>query len=115
MPAIAIPKGILLVVKPFIVSAIAKIVAQRVVCDQVESNITGQYLPMLDTWQGEAADAFRAEVQSRLLPEINMVKEALGSMRTKCEIGQSTIESTDRKCVSYSDHLQGIYANVIKW
>lgn len=115
MPTISIAKNVLRLVLPELVAAIAKIAAQRVACENIENSIRNQYLPMLETWKGDAGDAYRAEVQNRLLVEINAIKEALGGIRTNCETGQATIENTDKKCVSYSDQLKSTYASIIKW
>lgn len=115
MPTISIAKNLLCLINAEINAAIAKIAAQRAACENIENSIRNQYLPMLETWTGEAGDAYRAEVQSRLLVEINDIKEALGGIRTRCENGQTTIEDTDKKCMAHSEQLKSTYAGIIKW
>lgn len=110
-----IARAILKLVVEKLLSAVAEIVAQKRIVEGIINALRGDYLPKLESWQGEAADAFRAEVDNRVMQEINTLLAALGGMQVSVEKGCNCIQDMDKKCVSHGDNLADTYRNIVKW
>lgn len=93
---------------------ISEIVKQTKIVESVGDAIK-TYIPMTSSWQGEAADAFRQEVQTRVLPEIASIIGAMMGISAGIERAATTIQDADTKAVARVEDLASKFRNIYRY
>jgi len=100
----------------FVRAAVSQVM--RTIIDQVNfteeilSEIRG-YIPGLESaWQGDDADAFVQEINSRLVPQITAAIASVGGMHVGIARAVEVILAADRKARSYVADLENVFDNI---
>lgn len=115
MARIDVPTALLRLAVSALQNALSEIMAQKKIVEGIIDAIRGDYIPKLETWQGEAADAFRAEVNNRVVPEIQELIAALLGIHSGIERGCTCVQDADKKCVTQVNNLGDTYRSIVKW
>ena len=83
-------------------------VAAQAIIDEVVSDI----IPSLEQWEGDDADAFRTEVNDRLLPQIMALVSTINTMSSRITQAEEIITSTDNQLVSRVDELSDTFRSI---
>lgn len=77
--------------------------------EDVDSSVRGNYVPLVSSWIGEDADAFRDEVNARLLPAIAQLINAILGMSNGIVQARDTVEEADNRCVGQAEDLANVF------
>ncbi|MCB9453080.1 MAG: hypothetical protein H6672_16715 [Anaerolineaceae bacterium] len=110
---ISVMKDLLRIARAMLQVALDDVTEQMNAVHEMSENITGRYIPLLESWQGADADAFRSEILREVVPLIVSLGGAILGIRTGVENAASRIEEADRRCVSHVDDLSGQFRSII--
>lgn len=94
---------------------ISEITSQMKIVEGISNSIKGSYLPLLSSWQGDSADAFRQEIQSKILPQVVSLGTSILGMNTGIEKAVTTIQETDNKTVAQVEDLASKFRAIYKY
>jgi hypothetical protein len=100
----------------FVRAAVSQVM--RTIMDQVNfaeeilSEVRG-YVPGLESaWQGDDADAFIQEINSRLIPQVTAAIASVGGMHIGIARAVEVIMAADRKARSYVAELENVFDKI---
>jgi WXG100 family type VII secretion target len=109
----SVMKALLRIARSVLQSVIGEIAKQMNVVQELSDSITSQFIPMLESWQGDDADAFRAEIRREVVPLLAQLVGAILGIQTGVERAVERVESTDKNCVSHVDNLANQFRAII--
>jgi len=109
----SVMRALLRIARAVLQSVLATIMKQMNIVEGISKEISGRYIPLLDSWQGEDADAFRAEIQQVVLPLIMALVGSILGIQTGINDALTRVDETDKKCTSYVDDLANQFRAII--
>ena len=112
MPTSNIMKALLKIARAVLEGVLDEIANQGRILEAIEDAIRGNYLPSVSSWIGEDADAFRGEVETRLLPAIVELIAAIFGMSTGVSSAHEIMQTADAQCSGQAENLADVFRNI---
>lgn len=87
-----------------ILNIVRDILGLRSRAEQIRAELQST-LALTESWQDDAAEAFRNDVTNNLIPQVDRLIALLGGCANGLENACAVVEDTDKKAVCHADDL----------
>jgi WXG100 family type VII secretion target len=102
-------QALLCIARSILEGVLDEVAGHKRTVEDVDNSVRSSYVPLVASWIGEDADAFRDDVNTRLLPAIARLIAAILGMSNGIIRAREIIEETDNRCVGLAEDLAGTF------
>jgi hypothetical protein len=110
----AVMQALLRLARRILESVVAEIASQMKIVQEVAEQITGSFIPMLDSWIGPDKDAFQDMVLREIIPLVVALVGALLGIQTGINSAIDRIDQADKKCVGHVNDLSSQFRSIMQ-
>ena len=114
LTSLAVRLGLIHIINQMIESIINKIKGESTKIEGIMNTLSGSYMQNLESWQGQDADAFRAEVQNRLNKQLEELKNTVLRISKGVGDAQTCMINADTKAASEVQKISDIFKNIYR-
>lgn len=114
MIQVAIRKGLMKLVRQMVAAAISKIKGESGKVEGIINSLSGNFMRDLESWKGDDAEAFRAEIETRLKPQLEQLKNTILQISTNLGKAETCIVDADTRATSEVQKLSDLFRNIYR-